>query len=91
MLLDRNSDAAPITVPASPLSPLMLTLLRYALTALGTVMVSRGLIDQGSADALAGAALIAIPTLWGMILTRRDQAQKARMAERLPDGVAVVK
>lgn len=81
----------PVTVPSSALPESTLTLLRYALVTLGGVFVSKGWLSDSDLNAIVGVLLIVIPTVYGIIKTKRNQAVQVTLADKLPDSVARVK
>ena len=52
----------PVTIAASSLPEASMTLLRYALTAIGGIMVTRGWLSDQTVNDLIGVALILAPT-----------------------------
>lgn len=86
-----NDQSAPVIVEGSSLSPIVLTLLRYALTTLGGVMVSKGWLSDSQANELVGGLLIVVPTIVGIVMARRNNIQKRAMAEQLPDTFAQIR
>lgn len=81
----------PVTVPASAIPEGALTLARYALVSLGGVFVSKGWLSDSDLNALVGALLIIVPTIYGIVKTKRNQAVQVTLARKLPDSVAQVK
>lgn len=67
------------------------SLLRYGLTAVGGVLVGKGWVTEEQATDLVGAALVVIPTVWGVIKSRKNNEEKKRMANALHDAIAIVK
>lgn len=59
--------------PATIVTPLV----RYALIALGGGLISKGYIDQAQIDALAGAVVATVTTIW-MVMVKRKAAKGAR-------------
>ena len=58
--------------PNTAVAPAVTTLLRYVLSGIGTLMVSRGIADQGTVDTFIGAALVIIPVVYGVWLSYRN-------------------
>lgn len=82
----------PIQVDSRQLPAGAGTLLRYGLTALGTYMVTEGILPAGSdVNALVGAVLVLASTAYGMYATYRNKKQLVTTAAAAPDDVAVVK
>lgn len=80
----------PVTVPASPVPDTTITLIRYILVTIGGVFVSKGWISDADLSSIIGAALIIIPTLYGVIRSHRNHKIQKKMANALPDCVARV-
>ncbi|MGO2506325.1 MAG: Pam3-gp28 family putative phage holin [Psychrobacter alimentarius] len=59
--------------PATIVTPLV----RYTLIALGGGLISKGYIDQAQIDALAGAVVATVTTIW-MVMVKRKAAKGAR-------------
>lgn len=51
----------------------LVTILRYALQALGGVLVANGKIDAGKWETISGAILVLGPAIWGVIATNRPK------------------
>ncbi len=81
----------PVVVPASGLPAEALTVLRYALVTLGGIFVSRGWLSDSDMNAIVGVLLIVIPTVYGLVSTRRNQAVQVALASNLPDHLAQVR
>lgn len=82
----------PIQVDPNQIPAGAATLLRYALTTIGTVMVTRGLLPAGSdVNAIVGAALVIISTLYGLWKTYDNKQKLVTVATAAPNRVAVVK
>lgn len=61
--------------PATIVTPLV----RYALIVLGGGLISKGYIDQAQIDALAGAVVATVTTIWMvMVMVKRKAAKGAR-------------
>lgn len=73
--------------PSNAITPAITTLIRYILTAVGTLMVSRGFIDQGTADMLVGAALVVIPVAYGVYISYRNSKTIKDAEPYTPDFV----
>ncbi len=81
----------PIVVPASAVPETVLAMIRYALTTLGGILlVKRGLVSDTELQEIVGAVLVIVPTVYGMWLTRRNNAKQKTMADHLPDEIAQV-
>ena len=84
-----TDETKPILVDASTTPAAVLTIGRYALTAIGTMLlVNNGLIDNAGLQNLVGGILAVVPALYGMLLTRRDIHKQQAMESKLPDSVA---
>lgn len=82
----------PITVNPAQLPAGAATLLRYALTAIGGVMLNHKLLPAGTdVNAVVGAVLVVVSTGYGIWKTYRNKAQLVTAAAAAPDNVAVVK
>ena len=46
------------------------TILRYALQAIGGILISNGKFDASQWDTISGAILVILPPIWGVIATR---------------------
>lgn len=46
------------------------TVLRYALQALGGILVANGKLDPGAWESISGAVLVLLPAIFGVIATR---------------------
>lgn len=80
----------PVAVAASPLPAELATAVRYLMVAMGGVFVSKGWLSDVELNAIVGALLIVGPAIYGVILSRRNQAKQVTMANMLPDSVAKV-
>ncbi len=81
----------PIIVNESPLPQSAFTLLRYALTAIGGLLVSQGYFDEEVLNNVIGALLIIIPTAAGVYRTVFNKKQLVIAAAAAPNDVAVVR
>ncbi len=81
----------PVIVPASSIPESSMTLLRYALTALGGVLVSRGYLNDQTLNDVVGGLLLILPVVWGILRTKRSIAKQQTMAEQLPDSAAQIR
>lgn len=90
--LDPETVDKPIIAPVSDVPEGVITLVRYLLAALGGIMVNRGWISDSTVNDLTGLALIALPTLYGLWLTRHKNAKLRALASlpQVPDSVARV-
>lgn len=78
----------PIIVPASPLVPVVATLVRQALVILGGILMSRGVIAEDTLNTILAAIPVLIGAVWS-IYAAVDKQQKSRaMARLLPDSIA---
>lgn len=68
-----------------------LTIARYVMVAAGGIFVSRGYLTDEQLNDVIGAILIVVPTLWGAYLAWRNNEQKKRMADPLPNSIAETK
>lgn len=91
--LDLSPPAAsPIVVPASAIPDVALTLLRYVLTLLGgALLVKRGVISDADLQEAIGAVLMLAPIIWAALRTKQNHTVKVTLADKLPDGEAVVR
>lgn len=64
---------------------------RAALFTAGGWMVSRGWLDDGLVQALVPFLMIAGPLLWQQVRIRSMKTVAAKLADKLPDAVAVAK
>lgn len=71
----------PIEVPTAT-REVSLTALRYILTAVGAMLVSRGWFSEEEVNQIVGIALLVIPTAYGMWRARHNNS-KLQVAERL--------
>ena len=82
----------PIQVNSNQLPEGIATAVRYALTILGTVMMSDGLLPAGSdVNSIVGAALVVLSTAYGIWKTYDNKKKLVTAASAAPDSVAVVK
>jgi hypothetical protein len=81
-----------ITVPATSTNAAVLTLARYLLTALGSLLlVDNGIMSNDTLQDVIGAVMVIAPAIQGVVLSIRDSRKQRQMAEALPDRLAVVK
>lgn len=73
--------------PSNAITPAVNTLIRYVLTAVGTLMVSHGFIDQGTADTLVGAMLVIIPVAYGVYTSYHNSKTIKEAEPYTPDFV----
>lgn len=73
--------------PTNAISPAITTLIRYILASLGTLMVSRGLLDQGTADMIVGAVLVILPVAHGVYLSYRNSKTIKAAEPYTPDFI----
>lgn len=91
MPTDNDPTTPPIEVPASNLPTIAVTLLRYALTALGGLLISKKILPVGAdLNNFVSIGLMVISTGYGLYLSWRNNKQKQVMANKLPDKVATV-
>jgi hypothetical protein len=84
--------STPIEVNPSQLPGGAATLLRYALTAAGTAMVTNHVLPADSnVNNIVGAVLVVVSTGYGMWRTWHNKREAVTMAAAAPDRVAVVK
>lgn len=76
-----------IVVPNSPLPDEAKTALRYVLTALGGILVSRGFITEGELMTIVGVVLVAGPAVWGVIKTRANWNKLTTIEPHAPADV----
>ncbi len=81
----------PIVVNSSAIPANVLTLVRYALMAIGAFLVSKGYFTEEAVNDLVGALLMLISTGYGLYATQRSHDTKVVLADRAPDRFAVVK
>lgn len=77
----------PNTIPSS-----ISTLLRYALTALGTLMLTNNILPVGTdVETFVGIVLMVVSTGYGIYKTITNKRKLVVTANAAPDSVAVVK
>lgn len=81
----------PIIVRENPYPAGVSTVIRYALTALGAFLVSRGIFSQDMINDVIGAVLVILPAAYGLYRTVILKKEAVVMAAALPNDVAVVK
>ena len=89
--MENKSMADPIVVHESPLPSSAATLLRYVLTAIGGLLVSRGYFDEALLNDVIGAVLIIAPAAYGVYRTVFNKRQLVIAATAAPNAVAMVK
>lgn len=90
-MTDFDTSDAQIVISRSALMEQLGGVARAALFTGGGWMVSKGWLDDGLVQAIVPALMIAGPLLWQQIRIRRSQRMKVKLANKLPDAVAVVK
>jgi hypothetical protein len=82
-------DVAPVIVANNHTYVVVTTLLRYALTAGGTILlVNNNITDSAGLQNLVGAILAIVPGLLGAYFSNRSLAKQQKMADALPDSIA---
>lgn len=76
-----------IIAPTNAISPAITTFIRYVLTAMGTLMVSRGMLDQGTADMIIGGVIVALPVAHGVYLSYRNSKTIKAAEPYTPDFI----
>lgn len=80
-----------IVVNGSPVPAGIATIFRYALTAIGGLLVSKGYFAADQVNDIVGFALVILPAVYGLYKTLTHKKEAVQMANMLPDSVAVVK
>lgn len=73
--------------PTNSINPMILTVLRYALSAAGGIFVTKGAIDADTLNVLIGALLTIIPTVYGAYLAYRNSKALKAAAPYVPDAI----
>lgn len=82
----------PIEVNPSQLPGSLGTLLRYGLTALGGLLLSKNILPAGTdVNQIVGALLMIISTGYGLFKTVSNKSKLVTAAAAAPNHVAVVK
>lgn len=86
-----ESENAPLRVSESAVPDQIMAGLRSVLMAAGAALVSRGTMDQSTADAVVGVVMLVAPFIWSQVAVRRRHAKLVTAADAAPDEVAQVK
>lgn len=79
----------PVLINNSQTLSVLLTVLRYALTAAGMwLLVDHKLMSSEELQNLVGSLLTIVPPLWGAYLSRLNLQKQQKMEAALPDSVA---
>ena len=93
--MEPETQTAPesqIKVPDSSLPTTAATLIRYVLTALGTLMVTKGILPVDSdVETTVGAILVVISTGYGAWRSYKNNEDKKTMEPYAPAKVATLK
>ncbi len=81
----------PIVVRESAIPAGINTIIRYGLTALGGLLVSRGWFSEDALNDIIGALLVILPAAYGLYRTITNKKEAVIMATALPNDVAVLK
>jgi hypothetical protein len=82
----------PIVVPASPAVGTIGTILRYLLTALGTLLVTKQILPADTDIAQVVGAVLALGSMaYGTYQTLRNHQQKKTLVTAVPNSIAQVK
>lgn len=88
--MPANGQQAPIVVSDQVTTPPFWTVIRYVLTALGTLLANKGILDADTANTLTGAALAIIPVIWGAWLAIQNKRSLIAAARSAHNDVAKV-
>lgn len=78
----------PIAVTGSTLPPMAATLVRYALVTLCTMLVSRGILPEGSVEGVSASLLGVAVVGYGLWKTRSKQSQLIALERHVPNSIA---
>lgn len=80
-----------VTVPASPIGAQASSAVRDVLKILGTLLVSKGVIESSWVEPLVGAVMVLGPIMWSQLSVLRKHTRMIIMANELPDDVVQIK
>lgn len=81
-----------IQVNQSSLPTTIMTVMRYILTALGGLLLTKGILPVGTdVNAIIGSVLIVISTVYGSYKAWKNNEQKKTMEPYTPDSIATKK
>lgn len=87
----RTLPDPPIAVSDQIVSAPLWTIIRYVLTALGTLLTNKGILDADTANTIVGTLLAVIPVTWGAWLSISNKRKLITAARSADNAVAVVK
>ncbi len=87
----KNAPAQPLTVTDETLGGAIWTFLRYIVTGLGGMFVSKGYITADTLETILGLLAVAVPNLIGVILHIRNKRRLITVAQAAPDAIAKVR
>lgn len=76
-----------VNEPSSPVNPAIMSAIRYAITAIGGVFVAREAITPDQLNAVIGAVLVVVPSVYGVYLSFRNAKAIKQAAPYTPDSI----